>query len=323
MANFVRTVVLQRNPHNREAIWQGLSRWQRGSGGLLTDKTLALVDMVLWDWAGRALNMPVWQLLGGYRDKVPAYGSTMCGDEIENGLATPKDYGRFAEWMKQRGYQAIKLHTWMPPVAWAPSVAMDIKACATVREAVGPNFPLMLDANHWYSRTEAYELGKAIQDLNYYWYEEPMDEHSISSYKWLAHNLSIPILGPEYAEGKFFTRAEWVANGACDITRTGVMDVGGISPSMKTAHLAEAFNMDCEVHGGGAGNLAVLGAISNGRWYERGLLHPFIDHDVPPPYLHSSIDPMGSDGFIAMPRRPGLGEDINFEYIEDNIVSKY
>jgi L-alanine-DL-glutamate epimerase-like enolase superfamily enzyme len=192
-----------------------------------------------------------------------------------------------------------------------------------VREAVGPDVPLMLDANHWYSRTEAYELGKGIQALNYYWYEEPMDEHSTASYKWMADNLDIPILGPEYAGGKFHTRAEWIASGACDIVRTGVHDVGGIGPSLKIAHLAESFNMDCEIHGGGAGNLALLGGMHNGRWYERGLLHPFIDYDEPEDYENSIVDEMDSEGYIHMPTRPGLGEDLNFGWIEDNTVSEH
>ena len=246
----------------------------------------------------------------------------MCGDELKGGLSSPDDYGDFALKLIKQGYKAIKLHTWMPPVSWAPNVKMDVKACAAVREAVGEDFPLMLDANHWYSRTEAFELGKAIQELGYYWYEEPMDEHSSSSYKWLADNLDIPILGPEYAEGKFHTRAEWISNGICDIARTGTMDVGGIIPSIKIAHLAEAFNMDCEIHGGGAGNLAVLGAISNARWYERGLLHPFVDYNAPPAYLHKIIDPM-DNGMIRMPDLPGLGEDINFDYIKINAINKY
>ena len=321
MANFVKRVVMGQDPFDRERLWQGLARWQRGSGGNLTDRTLAVVEMALWDLVGRKLDMPVWKLLGGMRDSVPAYGSTMCGDEIKDGLATPEDYGRFAEWLIDRGYAAIKLHTWMPPVSWAPSVQMDIKACAAVREAVGPDVPLMLDANHWYSRTEAYELGKGIQDLGYYWFEEPMDEHSMSSYVWMATNLDIPVLGPEYVEGKFHSRAEWAIHGACDILRTGVADVGGIGPSLKVCHLAESLNMDCEIHGGGPGNLAVLGGFFNGRWYERGLLHPFVDYDATPEYLNSIIDPMGDDGMDPMPAGPGLGEDINFDRIDGHAVS--
>ena len=323
MDNYIRNVLYGRHPFDREALWQGMARWQRGSSEQLTDRTLATVDMALWDLMGNALKTPVWRLLGGFRDKVPAYGSTMCGDEMEGGLATPEDYSAFAEDLKGRGYQAIKLHTWMPPVSWAPNVKMDIAACAAVREAVGEGFPLMLDANHWYSRTEAYELGKGIQGLGYYWYEEPMDEHSMSSYKWLSDNLDIPVLGPEYVEGKFHARAEWIASGACDIARAGVMDVGGISPTMKIAHLAESFNMDCEIHGGGSGNLAVLGSVGNARWYERGLLHPFIDYDEPPSYLNAIIDAMDDEGFIPMPQSPGLGENIDFNYIENNIISKH
>ena len=320
--NYIKKVFTDEDPLRFEKLWQSLARWQRGSGGQLSDKTIAIAEMALLDLVGKKLNIPLWKLLGGFRDEVPAYGSTMCGDELKTGLSSPDDYGDFALKLMEQGYKAIKLHTWMPPVSWAPNVKMDIKACAAVREAVGQDFPLMLDANHWYSRIEAFDLGKAIQELGYYWYEEPMDEHSSSSYKWLADNLDIPILGPEYAEGKFHTRAEWISNGICDIARTGTMDVGGITPSIKIAHLAEAFNMDCEIHGGGAGNLAVLGAISNARWYERGLLHPFVDYNAPPAYLHKIIDPM-DNGMIRMPDLPGLGEDINFDYIKINAINKY
>ena len=320
--NYIKKVFIDEDPLRFEKLWQSLARWQRGSGGQLSDKTIAIAEMALLDLVGKKLNIPLWKLLGGFRDEVPAYGSTMCGDELKTGLSSPDDYGDFALKLMEQGYKAIKLHTWMPPVSWAPNVKMDIRACAAVREAVGQDFPLMLDANHWYSRIEAFDLGKAIQELGYYWYEEPMDEHSSSSYKWLADNLDIPILGPEYAEGKFHTRAEWISNGICDIARTGTMDVGGITPSIKIAHLAEAFNMDCEIHGGGAGNLAVLGAISNARWYERGLLHPFVDYNVPPAYLHKIIDPM-DNGMIRMPDLPGLGEDINFDYIKINAINKY
>ena len=323
MDNFIRKVLMGEDATDRERLWQAMARWQRGSGGSFNDRSLGLAELALWDWFGRKIDMPVWKILGGMRDKVPAYGSTMCGDEMKGGLSTPEEYGHFAEWLINRGYPAIKLHTWMPPVSFAPSVKMDIAACAAVREAVGPDVPLMLDANHWYSRTEAYELGKGIQDLNYYWYEEMMDEHSMSSYVWLADNLDIPILGPEFVEGKFHSRAEWAIHGAADILRTGVLDVGGIGPSMKICHLAEALNMDCEIHGGGPGNLAVLGGFFNGRWYERGLLHPWVDYDAAPEYLNEIIDPMGDDGMIHMPTNAGLGEDINFDWIAEHTVSEH
>ena len=317
---FVKVVLMGEDPYNREKLWQGLAHWQRGSGAQLTDRTLAAVDMALWDLAGRALGLPVYKLIGGYRDRVPAYASTMCGDELQGGLATPEDYGRYAEWLVQRGYKAIKLHTWMKPVSWAPDPRMDVKACAAVREAVGPDMPLMLDAYHGYSRSDALWLGQQLQKLGYAWYEEPMNEYSMSSYQWLSANLDIPVIGPETADGKYFTRAEWIKAGACDITRTGVQDVGGISPSLKVVHLAEAFGMDCEIHGNGAGNLTLCAIQKNGRFYERGLLHPFIDYDIPPAYLRSRADTLDADGYITMPQTPGLGDDIDFEYIDANLI---
>lgn len=317
---FVKKVLIGQDYRDRERLWQDLAHWQRGSAAQLTDRTLAVVDCALWDLAGRATNTPVYKLIGAYRDKVLAYGSIMCGDEIEGGLATPEDYGRFAETLVNRGYKGIKLHTWMPPVSWAPDVKMDIKACAAVREAVGPDIRLMIDAFHWYSRTDALELGRGLEKLGFDWIEEPMDEQSMSSYKWLADNLDIPVVGPESAAGKHWHRAEWVKSGACDILRTGVNDVGGITPALKTMHMAESFGIECEVHGNTAMNLHVVAAVKNCRWYERGLLHPFLEYDDGHDYLKSLSDPMDRDGYVHVPDRPGLGEDIDFAFIENNRV---
>lgn len=150
-----------------------------------------------------------------------------------------------------------------------------------------------------------------------------MEEASISSYRWLADQLAIPVIGPETAAGKVHTRAEWISSGACDILRVGVDDVGGLTPALKTAHLAEAFGMDAEVHGGGSGNLALLGGMLNGRWYERGLLHPHFDYDAVPPHLNSAVDAMDERGEILMPDRPGLGDDYNWDYIDDHVAAEW
>ncbi|KPX55223.1 Mandelate racemase/muconate lactonizing enzyme protein [Pseudomonas amygdali pv. hibisci] len=321
--SFVKKVLIGQNPMNREKIWQELAHWQRGSASQFTDRALALVEQALWDLAGRALKLPVHKLLGGYRDKVLAYGSTMCGDDLPGGLSTPDEYGQFAEKLVKRGYKGIKLHTWMPPISFAPDPRMDVQACAAVREAVGPDIALMLDGYHWYSRTDALYIGRELQKLDFAWFEEPMMEDSAESYAWLAANLDIPVLGPESIAGKYHSRASWVTNKACDILRAGVAGVGGIGPCLKVAHLAESFGMDCEVHGNGAANLAVVGAISNCRWYERGLLHPFLEYDDVPAYLNTLVDPMDSDGFVHLSGQPGLGEDINFSYIETHTEQRY
>lgn len=315
----VKPLLIGEDPFYRERIWQTLKERQRLHIGTLSDRVLAVVDMALWDLAGRTLNQPVFKLLGGYRDKVLAYASTMCGDELEGGLDTPEAYARFALQCVERGYRAFKLHTWQPPVKGAPDVKRDIAACAAVREAVGDDMALMIDPFHYYSRAESLYLGRALEELGYHWIEEPMDEYSTSSYVWLADQLSIPVVGPETADGKMYTRAEWIVRGASDISRGGVSDVGGITPLIKVVHLCEAFNVAMEVHGGGAGNLHVLCAMGiPGEMYERGLLHPFIDYEQPAPWLNELVDPMDDEGYVHISQRPGLGEEINFDYIRDH-----
>ena len=319
--HIIRPAVVGEDPFYREKIWQRLKEWQRLHSGALTDRTVAVVDLALWDLAGRYLGQPVYKLLGGYRDKVPAYASTMCGDEIEGGLNTPAAYADFAEACQKRGYKAFKLHTWMPPISWAPDPKMDVAACRAIRERVGDDVELMIDSFHYYSREQALYIGRELEKLNFLWIEEPMDEHSISSYVWLAEQLDISVVGPETAEGKMQTRAEWIVRGASDISRGGVFDLGGITPLMKTIHLCESFGVACEIHSPGAGNLHVLGAMGiPGKYYERGLLHPFIDYDKPDPWLKEIIDPLDDEGYVHLPQKPGLGLEIDFDYINDNTV---
>lgn len=151
-----------------------------------------------------------------------------------------------------------------------------------------------------------------------------MDEHSISSYVWLTQNLRLPICGPETAEGQYYTRAEWIVRGASDLSRVGISDVGGITPAMKVVHLCEAFHVRCEVHGGGAANLQVLGAMAiPGEMYEKGLLHPHVDFDAEKPWLKEVIDPVDGEGNVPIPQGPGLGEAIDWDFIKDNLVSDW
>ena len=319
MDRVVKPAIIGEDPFFREKIWQRLKEWQRLHKGALGDGVLAVVDMALWDLAGRFLGQPVYKLLGGYRDKVPAYASTMCGDELEGGLNTPQAYADFAAQCRERGYRAFKLHTWMPPISWAPDPKMDVAACAAVQERVGDDMDLMLDCFHFYTREEALYIGRELEKLDYHWIEEPMDEQSVSSYVWLTEQLDIPVVGPETAEGKLYTRAEWILRKASDISRSGVGDVGGITPVMKIAHLCESFGLRMEVHGGGPGNLHALCAMGiPGEYYERGLLHPFLDYDAPPPWLKQPVDPLDEEGYVHVSAAPGLGWDIDFDYIQEH-----
>jgi L-alanine-DL-glutamate epimerase-like enolase superfamily enzyme len=319
--SIVKPLLIGQDPFYRERIWQALKERQRLHMGTLSDRVLSSVDLALWDLAGKALGQPVYKLLGAFRDKVPAYASTMCGDDLEGGLDTPEAYARFALQCQEHGYPAFKLHTWQPPVPGAPNVRRDVAACAAVREVVGPEMDLMIDPYHYYGREEALYLGRELEKLGYLWIEEPMPEHSTSSYAWLAERLTIPVVGPETAEGKMYTRAEWIVRGASDISRGGVSDVGGITPLIKIVHLCESFGVKMEVHGGGAANLHVLCAMGiPGLYYERGLLHPFIDYEELAPWLDEPIDPMDEEGYVHVSQRPGLGVAINEDYVQANVV---
>jgi L-alanine-DL-glutamate epimerase-like enolase superfamily enzyme len=320
LASYIVPALVGEDPLRREHIWNTLYLAQRGAYGALHDRALSFVEQALWDLAGRKFGQPVWKLAGGFRTKVRAYASTMCGDEVPGGLSSPEDYAAFAEKLVAQGYTGIKLHTWMPPVSFAPDAARDIRACAAVREAVGPDIALMLDCYHWYNRSDALHIGREVGKLGFAWMEEPMDEYSMSSYKWLIDQIDLPISGPESVEGKFRSRAEWAASGSVDLLRIGANSAGGITPALKVCALAEGFGMDCEIHGGGTGGLALTGAAPNARWYERGLVHPHLDFETPPAHLNRVIDPIDSEGFVHMPTRAGLGEDINFEFIAANTI---
>lgn len=320
-----RAALVGRNPLDREQIWQRLRHDQRSHRAILSDRNIAALDMALWDFAGRLTGLPICKLLGGFREKVPAYASTMCGDDIHGGLDTPEAYAKFAVACQKQGYRAFKLHTWMSPLG--PDLKHDIAACAAVREAVGPDMKLMLDPHHEYSREEALELGRALEQLNFYWMEEPMNEHNVSSYVWLTGQLhSLMIVGPETAEGKHYTRAEWIVRGAADASRYDVWH-GGISPMVKAVGLCDAMGVRLEVHAAGtgnAGNLQVLGAMGiPGEYYERGLLHPMWDYEASTPWLNEIIDPMDDQGNVLISQKPGLGMDINWDFIKENTIKPW
>jgi L-alanine-DL-glutamate epimerase-like enolase superfamily enzyme len=310
------------NPLDRELIFQRLKRIQRLERRTLLDRDLSVIDQALWDVAGNLTGLPVNKLLGGFREKVPAYASTMCGDDIPGGLDTPEAYADFAEACQAQGYPAFKMHTWMPPLD--PDPKRVIAACQAVRERVGPEMKLMLDPHHDYTREDALFIGRALEELDFYWIEEPMDEYNVSSYVWLAEQLDLPVCGPETAEGKLYTRAEWIVRGASDISRVGLSDVGGITPAMKIIHLCESFGMRCETHGGGAGTLQVMGAMAiPGEFYERGLLHPHLDYEARTPWLKEVADPIDAGGFVHISQQPGLGVEIDWDFVNANVVQQW
>jgi L-alanine-DL-glutamate epimerase-like enolase superfamily enzyme len=254
------------------------------------------MDVALWDIGGKAAGVPIAKLLGAYRTRVPAYASSAV-------LASPAAYAEEAARFKAEGWTAYKIHPPTDPL-------VDIEVCRAVRAAVGDGFTVMLDSTWAYQYPEALRVGRAIQDLGFYWYEDPLADDDILSYVKLKQQLSIPILATEYSPGGFTAYAPWLTMQATDFLRGDVAVKGGITPLVKAAHLAEAFHMNFEIHHGGnslnnVANLHVIMAIRNCEFFEvllpaaaqkYGLLHDIevdghgLVHAVDGPGLGAAID---------------------------------
>lgn len=316
--DIVGPAMLGEDPYHRERIWQRLARLQRLHLTRLHDRIIAVFDVALWDLLGKAAQQPVHRLIGTFRDTVPAYASTMMG-ESRGPLATPEGFAEFAAQCQERGFQAFKLHTWAPLMTGEVDWHRDAEACRAVRDRVGTGMELMLDPWHFYDRQDALRLGRAIEELDFFWYEEPMFEGSLDSYVWLCDQLRIPLTGPEIMTGRMQTRADWIVRGACDIARAGILDIGGITPMLKMSALCESLGVPLTLHLGGVASLHVLATMPiNGWYFERGMLHPNVDPDLAPPWLHEPIEVMSRDGLMAIPQGPGLGYQLDEDFLAAN-----
>ena len=315
----IRNLLVGVDPFDREKIWHWF--WVAN----LPENVLGAVDCALWDLQARLFSLPLHKLLGGCRDRVKAYGSTYPN------LGPPDVYAAHAVECQQQGYTHYKIHPyyfWDPatgkPDPGRPShIEWDLEACRQVREAVGPDMVLSFDPWGTYrTYEETVKVGRVLEELDFYWYEHPMNEFRVSTYERLTRELNIPILSPEIAHGSLYTRADWIKRGASDMSRIDVLR-GGVTGVQKMIAVCEAFGVKCEIHMSGHANLMMLGASSEDtcEYYERGLLAPGLDYEKPPPYLHSLGDPMDQEGYVTVPERPGMGYDLNWDYIRDHAES--
>jgi L-alanine-DL-glutamate epimerase-like enolase superfamily enzyme len=311
-----KSMLVGQDPFDREKFWHWM--WVAN----VEENLLSVIDLALWDLQARAFNLPLYKLLGGCRDKVKAYASTYPN------MGSVDDYAQHALACKKRGYTHYKIHPyyfWDPvtqkPDPGRPShIEQDIEVCEAVRAAVGDDMVLSFDPWGTYrTYEEAFRVGRALERLNFYWYEHPMLEYRVGAYEKLARELEIPILSPEIAAGSIYTRADWIRRGASDMSRIDVLR-GGITGVKKMAAICEAFGVKCEVHMSGFANLQILGSTSEDvcQYYERGLLAPGVDCDTPPAYLEAIGDEMDAEGYVHLPQEPGMGYRIVWDYIEEH-----
>jgi len=297
LIRYLKPVVVGQDPLDRERLWQAL--WQRNRQ--TTIRAIGAVDVALWDLGGKIAGLPIHRLLGSYRETVPAYASSAV-------LSSVGDYAAEAARYKAEGWTAYKIH---PPT----DPRVDIEVCRAVRRAVGDGFTVMLDSTWAYQYPDALRVGQVAQELGFHWYEDPLADDDILNYVKLKQHLSIPILATEYAPGGITAYAPWLVQQATDYLRGDVAVKGGITALVKTAHLAEAFHMNFEIHHGGnslnnVANLHVTMAIRNCEFFE-----VLLPSGAQKYGLVEDIE-VDRHGLVRAPGGPGLGARIDFDLIE-------
>ena len=290
---------LGQNPFYREKLWQDfrmVDRWWNH----VPIYSYAPFDICCWLLCALDAGQPLYQYLGAYRDKVPTYVSSLV-------LPKPEDYARQALETKQRGLFAYKSHP-------NGNIDTDMEVYRLCREAVGPDFTLMADPVACYNHQQALRVGRELEKLNYYWFEEPLFDTDFHGLRELARVLDIPICGTEVLGGNNFSTAECIATRVVDIVRTDVSWKSGITAVMKTAHLAESFGLQCELHTTiyhplDLVNLHCAAAIKNCEFFELLTPEGYFDFGLKEPI---KIE----DGYAILPSGPGLGIDLDWEFID-------
>lgn len=278
---------------------------------------IGLVDICLWDIAGKFFNAPLYQLLGGKKRPLPAYASTMHPDD-NGGLSTPEDMSDFAQQCVEMGYPAYKMHV------WGNIISREVETVLAVRDRVGDGIHLLLDpASQYPTFGNAVTVGRACDEANYYWLEDPYRDGGLAhtGHQRLRELIKTPLLQTEHVRLLEQT-VNFITAGATDFVRAGAHEDGGVTGAMKIAHASEGFGLDMELHGPGPVHRHIMTSVRNTNFYELGLVHPGVKTNRPPVYIDYSddLDAIDSEGNVHAPDGPGIGVDIDWDYIRRNEI---
>lgn len=253
--------------------------------GAITSLALAAIDTALWDLRCRRAKLPLWKMLGGAKDRVPMY--TTEGGWLH--LST-EDLVADALAAKSQGFSGSKIKI------GRPHLSEDRARLAAVREAVGPDYEIMVDANQSMGRAEATRRAHMMEVFDIAWFEEPMRADDIMEHVALAQSTCVPIAVGEsmYSISQF---KDYLVTGGASIVQVDVARIGGITPWMKVAHMAEAHNVPVCPHFLMELHVSLVCAIPNAPWLE---YIPQIDS--------LTATPMRMENGYAIPSdEPGLG----------------
>ena len=317
----IQPMVLGEHPLNRDVLWHKVYNLLRDHGQKgMPLQALSGVDIALWDIAGKVADLPIHMLIGGaHRSSVPVYGyGMMLRREDPDSLAA-----RFADEaaaIRDQGFAATKMKLGLGPRA-------DVRLAQAVRNAVGDDFRFMADANHCYTTNDAFYVGRALEELDAYWFEEPVAPEDHDGYRALRSGLKVDISGGE-AE---FSRWGWrtlLESRGLDIAQPEVCALGGITEYLRVLALCHAHFIPVVNHVWGsavavATNLHLLAAMPPlpGGLYPR---EPMLEFDTTDNKFRDQLltEPLDiqdqvvrNAGRAGIPSGPGLGIEIDRDFL--------
>jgi L-alanine-DL-glutamate epimerase-like enolase superfamily enzyme len=274
-----------------EALWQKL--WwglHYGGRGGPTSLAISAVDIALWDLKARRLGTPLWRLLGGHDPRVPVYaGGIDLQFPLDRLLRQTDDNLR-------RGFRAIKMKV------GRRHLREDVERVGAMRAHLGPDFPLMVDANMRWSADEAIRAARALGPFGLVWIEEPTIPDDVAGHARIVREGGQPIAAGE----NLHTLWEFqllIAAGGVTFPEPDVTNCGGVTVFMKVAHLAEAFNLPVTSHGAHDVTVHLLAAAPNRSYLEA---HGFgLERFIAEPLRIE-------EGFAVAPERPGHGVEFDW-----------
>jgi len=294
-------VIRGENPFYIERIWDRMYRfWRKPVAKGSVIEAIGTVDIALWDIVGKALNKPVYQVLGAFTDRIRVYAA---GGYYEEGKSI-SDLAREMEEYVRQGFRAVKMKVGGEPFG------VDVERVRAVREAIGPDVDLLIDANNKWNAYEAIRFGRAVEKYHLFWFEEPVEPDDFQGCAEVRQALDIPIVAGENEFTRWGCRELLEARSA-DILNLDTVLAGGITEYRKIAALASAYHVPVAPHGNPFMAVHLLASLPNALIMET---YPAIESKY---NLALPLFPV-KDGYIQVPDKPGIGIDPDPE-----IVKKY
>ena len=324
----LRDYLIGQDPRQIEYLWELMHRraYKHARGGIVI-AAISGIDIALWDLRGKMAGMPLWQLLGGYRKRIPAYAT---GGFYSEGKGV-RELAKEMETYVKHGFRAVKMKVGRNSgVELSPlrvmdnrgqcevTLAQDLERVAAVRDAIGPDIKLMVDANSAWDVATAVKMGRAMERHDIYWYEEPVWPDDVAGSAEVAAKVGIAVAGYETCSYGIVDFNEYIKARAVHFVQPDVAWAGGLTESLRIAHIAQSANLPIapHIHGSAvavAAGVHFLGAVRNGSMAET--VYPA--HAL---MTELAKEPLAVDkkGEIELPDRPGLGVEL-----DARIVKKY